>query len=147
MLVATLVSALLVAATIFLHFKVLKLSSKLVFAERRELRWPMLFVIAIIFIAHILEVILYSFAYLIMETFLGVGSLTGALGPRVDNLSDLFYFSIASYTTLGIGDILPEGPLRIVAGVESLNGLVLIAWSSSFTYLMMERLWGGNGNS
>lgn len=147
MLVATLVSALLVAATIFLHFKVLKLSSKLVFAERRELRWPMLFVIAIIFIAHILEVILYSFAYLIMETFLGVGSLTGALGPRVDNLSDLFYFSIASYTTLGIGDILPEGPLRIVAGVESLNGLVLIAWSSSFTYLMMERLWGSNGNS
>ena len=56
-----------------------------------------------------------------------------------------FYFSIASYTTLGIGDILPHGNIRIVAGLEALNGLVLVAWSASFTYLIMERLWGRQG--
>jgi hypothetical protein len=31
--------------------------------------------------------------------------------------------------------------LRIIAGVESLNGLVLIGWSASFTYLSMEQFW------
>jgi hypothetical protein len=31
--------------------------------------------------------------------------------------------------------------MRIVAGIESLNGLVLIGWSASFTYLTMERFW------
>ena len=32
--------------------------------------------------------------------------------------------------------------MRLVAGVESLNGLVLIGWSASFTYLTMEEFWG-----
>jgi hypothetical protein len=54
---------------------------------------------------------------------------------------DHFHFSIASYTTLGIGDIIAEGPIRIIAGIEALNGLVLVAWSASFTYIAMERLW------
>ncbi len=31
--------------------------------------------------------------------------------------------------------------MRIVAGIEALTGLLLIAWSASFTYLTMERLW------
>jgi len=28
--------------------------------------------------------------------------------------------------------------MRLIAGAESLNGLVLIGWSASFTYLTME---------
>jgi hypothetical protein len=31
--------------------------------------------------------------------------------------------------------------MRLIAGVESLNGLVLIGWSASFTYLEMARFW------
>jgi hypothetical protein len=31
--------------------------------------------------------------------------------------------------------------MRLIASVESLNGLVLIGWSASFTYLSMERFW------
>ncbi len=54
---------------------------------------------------------------------------------------DFFYFSITTYTTLGVGDLHPRGPLRLIAGVESLNGLVLIGWSASFTYLEMARFW------
>ena len=49
---------------------------------------------------------------------------------------------MAIYTTLGIGDLHPNGVMRLVAGVESLNGLVLIGWSASFTYLTMEEFWG-----
>ena len=30
---------------------------------------------------------------------------------------------------------------RIGRGIEALTGLVLMAWSASFSYLMMERLW------
>jgi hypothetical protein len=63
------------------------------------------------------------------------GSIEG--GPL-----DFYYLSLSSYTTLGIGDIYPTGPLRVIAGIEALNGLVLIGWSASFTYLTMERFWG-----
>jgi hypothetical protein len=35
----------------------------------------------------------------------------------------------------------PDGVLRLLAGVEALNGLLLIGWSASYTYLAMERFW------
>jgi hypothetical protein len=35
----------------------------------------------------------------------------------------------------------PEGPLRLLASFEPLNGLILIAWSGSFTYLEVQRHW------
>ena len=31
--------------------------------------------------------------------------------------------------------------MRLLAGVEGLLGLLMIGWSASFTYLMMEKLW------
>ncbi len=42
---------------------------------------------------------------------------------------------------MGFGDIVPTGPLRFVCGVEALNGLLLIGWSASFTYVFMEHFW------
>ena len=39
--------------------------------------------------------------------------------------------------------ILPVGPVRLVAGAEALNGLLLIGWSASYAYLAMERFWDG----
>jgi hypothetical protein len=68
----------------------------------------------------------------------GIGSLAGAGGPTLTNC---LYFSAETYTSLGFGDIVPSGPLRLLAGVETLNGLLLIGWSASFTYLSMERFW------
>ncbi len=35
----------------------------------------------------------------------------------------------------------PSGAIRLLAGTEALTGLVLIAWSASFTYLEMARHW------
>jgi hypothetical protein len=37
--------------------------------------------------------------------------------------------------------VTPYGSVRLLAGVEALNGLLLIAWSASFLYLEMERYW------
>ena len=31
--------------------------------------------------------------------------------------------------------------MRLISGLESLVGLLLITWSASFTYLEMSRLW------
>ncbi|MDG1286377.1 MAG: ion channel [Rickettsiales bacterium] len=67
-----------------------------------------------------------------------IGSLSGEFER---GFLSYIYFSAATYSSLGIGDIFPKGPLRFVTGVEVLNGLVLIAWSASFTYLTMEKFW------
>jgi len=132
-----LISILLVAICIYLHFKALRRGASLIAKLKANTRQAMMMIMGVIFLAHIVEIILFAVAYRLMIP-LGLGELVGA---HTSTASDFFYFSIATYTTLGIGDIFPEGAIRLVAGVEALAGLVLITWSASFTYLTMERLW------
>ncbi|MAO57566.1 MAG: hypothetical protein CMM61_17995 [Rhodospirillaceae bacterium] len=88
--------------------------------------------------AHVVEVALYAAAYAFGERTLEIGSLDGLqiVGPL-----DYFYFSIVAYTSLGMGDIVPSDHLRFITGIETLNGLLLIAWSASFIYIAMAKLW------
>ena len=68
------------------------------------------------------------------------GTLKG--DTPLDQLVDYVYFSTTVYSTLGFGDLVPTGPMRLLAGIESVSGLLLITWSASFTYLEMVRYWG-----
>ena len=54
---------------------------------------------------------------------------------------DFVYVSATTYSTLGYGDLVPSGPLRLVFGTESLVGFLMITWSASFAYLEMQRYW------
>lgn len=137
----TAIAVALVASCFFLHFAVLKRLAKMVHHQERPVRRPLLVVVFSLFGAHLVETVLYALGFGLIE-WLQMGHLSGAVGTGPEWLTDHFYFSIASYTTLGIGDIMPEGSMRMLAGLESLNGLVLVAWSASFTYLIMERVWG-----
>lgn len=131
------IALLLVAASLYLHFKALRLGAFHNAGGKVNIRRTMMMIMAEIFLAHLVEIILFAVVYWLM-ILAGLGELTGS---HTRTVTDFFYFSIATYTTLGIGDIAPEGAIRLVAGVEALAGLVLITWSASFTYLAMERLW------
>jgi hypothetical protein len=50
-------------------------------------------------------------------------------------------YSAIVYTTVGFGDIVPVGPIRFMAGMEGLTGLVMITWSASYAFLEMHRDW------
>ena len=91
-----------------------------------------------IFLAHLGEVALYAVAYWLGDQVFGIGSFGGV--PTNAPL-DYFYFSVVSFTSLGIGEVFPHGHLRFLTGVEALNGLLLIAWSGSFLFVTMNRLW------
>ncbi len=131
------ISALLVGLCLNLHFRILRWCANAIEEIEADFRRPILVVVSLIFIAHLIEIVFFAVAFWLIDVS-GTGSLEGA---QVSTAADYFYFSIVSYTTLGIGDIAPEGAMRLVAGIEALTGLLLIAWSASFTYLMMERLW------
>ena len=135
---ALLVSLALVVATVLIHYEVLRAASRLMPRLSIPLRTRILVVIAVAFVAHLLEIGLYALAFFLMDHQFGLGAIEGA---TEGGALDFFYFSITTYTTMGFGDLSPHGPIRIVAGVEGLNGLLLIAWSASFTYLSMEKVW------
>tara|TARA_R110002167_G_scaffold123820_1_gene302906 strand:- start:579 stop:1013 length:435 start_codon:yes stop_codon:yes gene_type:complete len=90
-------------------------------------------------IAHSLEIWIFAIAYYLMNRADAWGHLEGNFNG---SLMDCGYFSFTVFTTLGFGDIQPNGGLRYLAGVESLTGLVLITWTASFLYFEMQRHWG-----
>ena len=88
--------------------------------------------------AHVIEVFIFSFSYYFLLEWGDSGTLEGAFSGQ---LRDLHYYSFSTYTSLGFGDIVPTGTLRFLTGMEALTGLVLIAWTASFMFLQMMKLW------
>jgi hypothetical protein len=135
---AMIAATVLVALTILIHYEVLRVTS----AHLAELPVPprarIIVVVSAAFTAHTVEVWLYGGGYWLLTAHLGMG---GFGGEAVTSLEDYVYFSAVTYTSLGFGDVYPVAHARLIAGVESLNGLVMIGWSASFTYLAMERYW------
>ena len=129
---------LLVVATTLVHYEVLRFLNTRLSSLRIPGRAKVMVVILAAFVAHALEIALYGAAMYALVAWLGAGSLTGTAGF---SLANCLYFSAETYTSLGFGDLTPVGPVRLLAGVEALNGLLLIGWSASFTYIAMERFW------
>lgn len=141
--VAIIISLGLVTATVLIHYEVLRYASGLTQDLPHASRPAILAVILILFFAHVAEAGLYAVAFALMHGHPELGAIAGEVEG---GWLDFVYFSLATYTTLGMGDLHPRGALRLIAAVESLNGLVLIGWSASFTYLSMERLWDRTDN-
>lgn len=89
-----------------------------------------------IFGVHLIDIALYAFAYYLASDVFGIGALEGS--PSEGALGH-FYASAVIYTTLGFGDVLPQGHIRCLVATESLNGLLFIAWSASFMFAAMGR--------
>lgn len=130
---------LLVLATTLLHYEVLRGLNAWLPVLRMPRRSKLVVVVLSAFVAHACEMAMYGGVIYALGAWLADGSLTGNVGF---SLSTCIYFSAETYTSLGFGDITPVGPVRLLAGVEALNGLLLIGWSASFTYISMERFWG-----
>jgi hypothetical protein len=91
---------------------------------------------------HVVEIWVFGITLWLLLKWPACGQVTShaaAAGPL--GLFDSVYFSAMTYSTVGYGDVLPLGPVRLLAGTEGLIGLVLIGWSASFTYIEMERFW------
>lgn len=142
MLLGLLFSSFLVVACVLIHYEVLRMTSILLGRLTIPPRTRILVVMAAVFLAHSIEVWMYAWAYFLLADHFGLGSFGGTFENQ---FSDYLYFSTATYSSLGYGDVFPLGGLRIMAGIETVTGLVMIGWSASFTYLAMEKFWGLHG--
>ena len=132
------VSTIVVVVCIVLHYEAMSVSSRLLPRLRVPKRARILGLIAAMMTAHVIEVWIFGLAYWALDGWPHLGQLQG---PVDEGALDFIYFSVACYTTLGFGDIVPVGPARILAGAEALAGLSLITWSASFAFLEMQRDW------
>jgi len=133
---------LVIALTTLIHYEVLRALSVSLPSLSIPSRPKLLVVIFATFFAHAIEMSVYGLLLFGLVKYMGVGSLSGT---TKFSLVNCLYFSAETYTSLGFGDLTPVGPVRLLAGVEALNGLLLIGWSASYTYLAMERFWNAAG--
>ena len=141
-MLTALISLALLAATIAIHYEVLRFTSMRLTHLKVPPRMRIIIILVAALGSHLLHVLIYAITFLVLEDVWALGTIDGNRGH---NLEDAFYFSITSYTTLGIGDLVPTGALRVISGTEALNGLVMVGWTASMTYLYMEKFWHLDG--
>lgn len=127
-----------VLVAVFLHHEVLNALYHRLPALGNRTRLRMSLLVLTTMVVHTVEIWIFAAVYWILLVCFEMGSLTTKTPP---DLFDLLYFSASTYTTVGYGDVVTRGAVRILAGTEALLGLVLITWSASFTYSELRRSW------
>jgi hypothetical protein len=138
MVVEFLAVLLLATLVVLIHYEALRLASDLLPLMTIPARTRIIVVIGIALVAHVIEITLYAVAYVVIAENLDLGTIAG---QPINPFYEYLYYSLVTYTTLGIGDYYPLGNLRILSGSESLVGLLMITWSASFTFLAMQKFW------
>lgn len=121
---------LMLAMTTAFHYEALRVLTHASRGRRMSQVWVVGFLAALVGV-HLTEVGFYASAYALGANVFGLGGLRGSTDRA---MLDFFYFAAETYSTLGYGDLVPSGALRLVASVEALNGLLLLSWSGAFLF-------------
>ena len=135
------ISGALALLAILIHYEVMLLTSDRLIPwglRHAQGRRTVMVALIVLMLGHIAEIWMFAGAFLVLHNFPGFGGFQGQIDG---DFSDYLYFSATNYTSLGFGDIIPTGSIRTLAVSETLTGLLMIAWSASFTYLKMEQIW------
>lgn len=131
-------SVVLTAMTVGIHYRLLSLIGRISDRDVLSVGRGIAVMFTFIFVAHYLEIVLYALGYYWLVDRYELGTLQGNIDP---GLGSYVYFSAVTYTSLGMGDIVPTGGLRLLVSFEALTGLVMITWSASYTFLHMQKYW------
>ena len=138
MLIVIVSCLMLVAITTVMHYELLRGLSTWLPRIPVPSRPKLLVVVFSAMLAHGQEIAVYGVWLFALVRFTSGSAL---VGPAGFSFANCLYFSAETFTSLGFGDLTPVGPVRLLAGVEALNGLLLIGWSASYIFLSMERYW------
>ncbi|MEE4192257.1 MAG: potassium channel family protein [Halieaceae bacterium] len=130
----------LVALCVAVHYELLYRLGTVVksfgFGPRQEVVFGVMLALA----AHTIEIYIFGAGYYYVLYTPDLGSFLG--DAKIEDFFDCVYLSFVTYSTLGFGDIVPDGWVRFMVGMEAVTGLVLIAWTASFLYFKMQTGWG-----
>jgi hypothetical protein len=84
--------------------------------------------VVVVFAVHVAMIWLWTFVYL----------LRGC--APLDNIIDAVYYSTSMYTTAG-SNIMLDHSCRMLSGVESADGFILIGWTTAFIFEVISQLY------
>ncbi len=133
--VAGLVSALL---CLLVHYETLRFLSAQVTKPPRAPRQRIVAIMIGIFVSHLIEVGIFALGLWASMTMSGRQLFNRDIEH---NFLEALYISFESYASLGSAEVFSFGPARLFCGIEAVSGLLLIGWTTAFTYWAMTELW------
>jgi hypothetical protein len=139
MLIQSLIGAALIAATVAIHavgttYWVNMLVDRHINGDGRiDTRRSLWILIGTgIFLAalHTIQIILWAIVYRNI-------SYAGEL----ETFEAAVYFSFVTFTTLGYGDITLSVGGRLLSGIQALNGILLVGWSTAVLFAVVQKIW------
>lgn len=128
----------LVIITVLIHHETLYLLYHRLQQPYFHPRFRLMLAVMGALLAHFIEILVFSVGYHSLMLVDRYGTL---VGEKWESFNDIVYFSFVTYTSLGYGDITPEGSIRFVAGMEVVAGMVMIAWTASFLFGLIRNAW------
>ncbi|MBD66212.1 MAG: hypothetical protein CME62_13460 [Halobacteriovoraceae bacterium] len=133
MIEALLLTFFFIFCAIALHYYCLKIFSrfmpKATTSHHHDLR--SLSILLGLFLLHMIEILFFTLLVYVITQIFHLGDFTDKFTPI---FRDYFYYTTVSYTTLGLSDFSPLGHLKVVTGLISLAGFMLLTWSASFYF-------------
>ncbi len=78
---------------------------------------------------HLVQAALWALVYMLLP---GI--------TEFETFEKSMYFSLVTFTTLGYGEITISSGNRMLAGLEAINGITLIGWSTAFMFAIFQEL-------
>jgi hypothetical protein len=87
----------------------------------------------VLLMLHLVEVVVWALAYVLILP-----------GDQLASFEKAVYFSVVTFATLGYGDItLADHEWRILSGIEALDGVLLVGWTTALLFAVFQRCWKG----
>jgi hypothetical protein len=84
----------------------------------------------------------WMFLAIVLEA--GLWALLYLFDPLITALPDLetaFYFSMVTFTTLGLGDVVLTGPWRMLASIQAANGVIIFGWTTALIFYFIQHIY------
>ncbi len=134
MIAVILIACTMVAVTVVMHATGFSLTLRSLMKSRTALStqtWPIVWLLIRVawslILIHVAEITVWAFCYLCL------GCLPDA--------ESAFYFSGASYTTIGYGDLVLPKPWRMLGPVEGLSGILMCGLSAGLFFALVTRIY------
>jgi voltage-gated potassium channel Kch len=140
MLKLSLIGSALIAITVLIHAIgtsawVRHLGRKYVddlpWSARRAMFVLVISAVIVVFL-HAIEIVVWAAAY---QNILPANELA--------TFEEAVYFSFVTFTTLGYGDITLSEGYRLLSGIEALNGIILVGWTTAMIFSVVQHVWRG----
>jgi hypothetical protein len=131
-------SIVIVVLTILVNYEVLNIVWKHIPKIEKSPRKCIVYIMLAILAGHTFAVWIYGFGYLMIAEIFYKEAL---IEQGFDGFIQYLFASAQIYSSFGGAELFSLGTMRFLASIEALNGIVMVAWTFSLTYVVIDKTW------